>query len=107
MVVMGRDACTRKGQGARSTCRAPKIHSGTSQRPFYDVTETLLRAVRTGGQAWLAKASLMPVSIKGPTIVGPGEKIFKMKVLRRLENVSLGLVFANTVFHKRVILLIF
>ena len=29
-----------------------------------------------------------------------------MKVLRLLENVMLRLVFANTVFHKRAILLI-
>ena len=41
----------------------------------------------------------------GPPWMSP-EKIFKTEVLRRLENTSLRLVFANTVFHKRVILLI-
>ena len=30
--------------------------------------------------------------------------IFKIEVLRRLENAILNLVFANTVFHKRAML---
>ena len=37
-------------------------------------------------------------------MVGPGEKIFKMKVLRRLEKTVLRLVLANTMFHKKAIL---
>ena len=32
-------------------------------------------------------------------------KLFKMKVLRCLKNAMLRLVFANTMFHKRAILL--
>ena len=37
-----------------------------------------------------------PESIIGPTMVGLGETIFKIKVLRWLENAVLILVFANT-----------
>ena len=37
--------------------------------------------------------------------IGPG-KIFNIEVLRRLENTILRFVFANTVFHKGMILLI-
>ena len=40
------------------------------------------------------------VSFTGPTIVGSEEEIFKIKVLRRLENTILRLVFANAVLHK-------
>ena len=78
-----------------------------------DVAKTLfyggpyLRAVGAEGQAWLVNASLVPVSIKGPTIFRPGEKIFKIKLLRKLENAILRLIFANTVFYKRAILVIF
>ena len=35
--------------------------------------------------------------IIGPNMVGPGEQIFNIKILRRLENANLRLVFANTV----------
>ena len=49
--------------------------------------------------------SLVCRSTTRPTMVGP-EKIFKLKVLRRLYNTILRLLFANTVFHKGVILLI-
>ena len=38
-----------------------------------------------------------PESTVGPTMAGVGEKIFKTKVLRRLESANLRLVFANTV----------
>ena len=37
------------------------------------------------------------MSIIRPTTIGPGEKFIEMKVLRRLENFKLILVFANTV----------
>ena len=37
--------------------------------------------------------------------MGP-RKIFKGEILRRLENAILRLVFANTVFHERAMLLI-
>ena len=40
-------------------------------------------------------------------MVEPGEEMFNIEVLRRLENAILRLVLANTVLHKRVILLIF
>ena len=40
--------------------------------------------------------SLVCRSTIGPAMVGPG-KIFKMKVLRRLENAISRLLFANTV----------
>ena len=45
------------------------------------------------------------VSTIWPTMVGPGEKIFDMKIFRRLEEAVLRLVLANAVFHKRGILL--
>ena len=54
-----------------------------------------------GGQAYLSKIFniigilLYPVSTIEHSIVGPGEKIFKIKVLRRLENAMLIKVFAN------------
>ena len=47
------------------------------------------------------------VSVIGPTMIGPAEKIFKIKILRRLENASLRLVFEISVFHKIAILLMF
>ena len=47
------------------------------------------------------------VSTIWPTMVGPGEKILDMKIFRRLEKAVLRLVLANTVFHKRGILLNF
>ena len=47
------------------------------------------------------------VSVIGPTRVGPVEKIFIIKALRRLENAILRLVFANAVLHKTPILLRF
>ena len=40
-------------------------------------------------------------------MVGAGEKKFLMKALGWLENAALGLVFANTVFYKSTVLLIF
>ena len=39
------------------------------------------------------------------TMVGPREKMFKINVLRKLENAILRLVFANIVFHTKAILL--
>ena len=60
-----------------------------------------LQAIGAREQAWLTKTFNMldilsyPVSMIGPTMVGLGEKVFKIKVLRRLENVVLNLVFAN------------
>ena len=47
-----------------------------------------------------------PVSIVGFTVVEPAE-IFKMKVLRRLTNAILMLVFANIALHERAMLIIF
>ena len=47
------------------------------------------------------------VSVLGPTMVGPRLKVFKIKVLRRLENAFLRLVVASTVLHKIAILLMF
>jgi len=47
------------------------------------------------------------VYVIGPTMVGLGEKISKIKVLRWLENAILNLVFANIVFDKRAMLMIF
>ena len=38
-------------------------------------------------------------------MVGSGEKIFKVKVLRRLESAISRLVFANQVLYKRAMLL--
>ena len=49
---------------------------------------------------------LYPVSTIRPNMVGPGEK-FQVNVLKRQENAILRLVFANAIFHKRAILLIF
>ena len=43
-----------------------------------------------------------PVSIVGPTMVEPGEKIFKIKVLKMTGRLSFG----NKVFHKRASLVI-
>ena len=40
------------------------------------------------------------VSVIRLTMVGPGEKIFKKQLLRRLENAILRLVFENAVLHK-------
>ena len=42
-----------------------------------------------------------------PTVVGLGEKSFKIKVLRRLESPILEFDFANTVSYDGVILLVF
>ena len=42
------------------------------------------------------------ISVIRPTMVGHGEKIFKTKVLRKLENAILRLVFGNIVLHKLV-----
>ena len=47
------------------------------------------------------------VSAKGSTMVGLAEKNFEIKAVRWLENAILKLDVANTVFHKRAILLIF
>ena len=52
-----------------------------------------------------ARHSLLSRSTVGPSRVGPG-KSFKIKVPRRLEYTILRLVFANTIFHKRAILII-
>ena len=51
-----------------------------------------------------ARYSLVPAI--GPIMVGPEEKIFQIKVLRRLENAILRLVFVDAVLHKIAILLI-
>ena len=65
-----------------------------------------------GGQAWVSKTGnaldTLPyfVSTIGLTMMGL-EKKFEMKAVRWLANAILGLVFANTVFHKGDILLIF
>ena len=45
--------------------------------------------------------------VLGPTMVGPGVRIFKIKSLRWLERVILKLDFANTLCHKSSILVIF
>ena len=45
------------------------------------------------------------VSIIEPTKVRPGKKRFKIKVLRRLENAILRLIFANKALHKIAIML--
>ena len=47
-----------------------------------------------------------PESTVGPTMVGSYEQ-FSKKALRWLENAIFRLVFANIVFHKRGILLVF
>ena len=47
------------------------------------------------------------VSAIGPTMGWNGEKVFKIKVIRRLENIILRLVFANAVLRKITILLMF
>ena len=66
-----------------------------------------------GGQAWVAKTRsvLDTLSYSVSTILTPHgwgkRKKFEMKALRWLEYAILGLVFANTVFYKRDILLIF
>ena len=41
------------------------------------------------------------LSVIGLTMVELGEQIVQLKVLRRLENVILRLVFANAVYFKR------
>ena len=40
-------------------------------------------------------------------MVGPGEKVFKTKVFRWLENAIIILIFANTISHKRAVLFSF
>ena len=47
------------------------------------------------------------VSTIGPTMVGPGEKNFSMKVLKKLGNAILRFAFVNTVFYKRAVLITF
>ena len=42
-----------------------------------------------------ARHSILPTF--GPTMVGPGEQIFKLKIFRWLEDAILMLIFANTV----------
>ena len=66
------------------------------------------------GQAWLLNMHSFlsdvlsySVSTMGPTMVRPGEKIFKFMALRRLENATLKFDLAYTAFHLRAILLIF
>ena len=39
-----------------------------------------------------------PMSMLGPTMLGVGEKYFKLKFLRRLENANSRLFFAIKVF---------
>jgi len=46
------------------------------------------------------------VSVIWPTMVGPGERSFKIKVLKRLENAILRLLFANAV-NTSVLLYVF
>ena len=66
-----------------------------------------------GGQAWVAKTrsvlDTLPYSVS--TMLTPHgwgrRKKFEIKALRWLENAILGLVFANTVFYKSTILLVF
>ena len=43
----------------------------------------------------------------GPTMVGPGDRIFKIKSLRWLKSVILKLDFANTLCPKSSMLVIF
>ena len=50
-----------------------------------------------------ARQSLLRRSTIGPIMVGPGKKFSN---LRRMENIIVRLIFANTVFHKRFILLV-
>ena len=45
-----------------------------------------------------------PVSIMGPTMVGPGEKFSKIKVPKWLKNAIMRLIFANIISHKRAVL---
>ena len=52
-----------------------------------------------------ARNSPVSWSTIGSTWWGP-EEIFKRRVLRRLENTILRLVFTNTVCHTRIVLLI-
>ena len=42
-----------------------------------------------------ARHSILPTF--GPTMAGPGEQIFKLKIFRLLEDATLMLIFANTV----------
>ena len=65
----------------------------------------LLPALIWGSLSNSSRNSL--VSVIGPTIVGPGGHIFRIKVLRRLENAMLILVFANAVLYKMPSLLLF
>ena len=66
-----------------------------------------------GGQAWVVQIcsilDTLPYSMS--TILSShgwgGRKKFEIKALRWLENAILGLAFANTVFYKNTILLIF
>ena len=66
-----------------------------------------------GGQAWVSKTcsvlDTLPYSVSTIlTAHGWGRrKKFETKALRWLENVILGLAFANTIFYKSTILLIF
>ena len=66
-----------------------------------------------GGQAWVANtfSVLDTLPYSASTILTPHgwgrRKKFEIKALRWLENAILGLVFANTVFYKSTILLIF
>ena len=47
---------------------------------------------------------LCPMSTTGHAMVGPGGRVSK-EILRNMEKAVLRLVFSNTVFHKRAILL--
>ena len=72
-----------------------------------------LNTIGAGGQAWVAQISsaleTLPYSVS--TILTPHgwgrRKKFEIRALRWLENAILGLAFANTVFYKSTILLIF
>ena len=66
-----------------------------------------------GGQAWVAKTrsvlDTLPYSVSAIlTPHGWGRrKKFEIKAVRWQENAILGLVFANTVFYKSTLLLVF
>ena len=66
-----------------------------------------------GGQAWVANTcsvlDTLPYSVSA-VLTSHGwskRKKFEIKALRWLENAILGLVFANTVCYKSIIILIF
>ena len=69
--------------------------------------------MEAGGQEWVSKTcsvlDTLPYSVS--TILTPHgwdrRKKFEIKALIWLENAILGMVFANTVFYKSTILLIF